>query len=236
MKLLIFQHLKHEPPGNLSVAAKLLGHTITIIELWKPYVLPAIMDYDGLIILGGSMGVYDGPDKFPSQADELEYIKNTIGKRLIWGICLGAHLIAKALGAKVYPNIKDGHQIKEIGYYDMELTEAGKKDSLFIGFKTPFKVMQWHGDAFDIPTGATLLASSPVCNQAFRYENDIYATLFHTEFTPGMVAEQIEEDRDWIHKDFVIDEVEFKKQSVAYEKIMQHECAHLLKNWLSATK
>ena len=95
------------------------------------------------------------------------------------GICLGAQLLAKALGARVYRNPQ-----KEIGWDSVEVTAAGQADPLFMGLGAVVPVFQWHGDAFELPAGATLLASSARCaHQAFRYGDRVYGLLFHLEVT-----------------------------------------------------
>ena len=100
----------------------------------------------------------------------------------VLGICLGSQLLAKTLGARVYPN-----HVKEIGWYPVELTPAAADDPLFAqsGTRTMF---QWHGDTFDLPSGAVHLARSPACeNQAFRYGRRAYGLQFHIEMTAAMI-------------------------------------------------
>ncbi len=98
-------------------------------------------------------------------------------------------MIAKALGAKVYKA-----PVKEIGWYDMSLTEEGAKDPVFQGFPNPFSVFQWHGDTFDIPNAGRLLAtSSPISHQAFRYGENAYGLQFHLEVTGEMIEDWMKE-------------------------------------------
>jgi GMP synthase-like glutamine amidotransferase len=97
-------------------------------------------------------------------------------------------LIAKALGAKV-----SKAQAKEIGWYDVSLTETGSQDPLFSNLPKTFSVFQWHGDTFEIPRGGKLIAtSSPVSHQAFRYGEKVYGVQFHLEVTEGMIGEWLE--------------------------------------------
>ena len=101
-------------------------------------------------------------------------------------------MLAKSLGAKVYPN-----GIKEIGWYDIELTEAAKNDRLFAPCRPREPVFQWHGDTFDLPTGAVHLAHSPVCkHQAFRYGNSAWALQFHWEVTSATIEDWLGEDEN----------------------------------------
>ena len=101
---------------------------------------------------------------------------------------MGSQLLAHVLGAEVKQNIVNGKIKKEIGYYDIGLTKAGLKDPIFKNFTSPVKVLEWHGDAFEMPADATLLATSADCvNQAFRYGDKTYGMLFHNEFfTPAL--------------------------------------------------
>ncbi|MFA9288673.1 MAG: type 1 glutamine amidotransferase [Weeksellaceae bacterium] len=234
MKFLVFQHVPHEPPGLIGDYAKNNTITLDILELWKPYSMPQITDYDALVIMGGPMGVYEGPETFPSKDDELLVIKEAISKNIpIIGFCLGSQLIAHALGSKVYPNIKDGKKVKEVGYYTVDLTTDGQTDPLFKTFSSPVTVLQWHGDAFDLPDGATLLGSSPVCtNQVFRYGENVYGMLFHNEFTPDMVANMIKIDNKWIHEEHELDEEKFQQQAEESAEMMKKQCFQLMDNFV----
>lgn len=120
----------------------------------------------------------DQIDEYPHLKTETEVIQEAVRRGIpVLGICLGAQLIAKAMGAKVYPGTE-----KEIGWYDLSVTEAARTDPLFAHLRPTERVFQWHGDTFDIPAGAVRLASSPLFpNQAFRYRNNVYALQFHLE-------------------------------------------------------
>lgn len=142
-------------------------------------------------------------------------------------------MLAYALGARVYPNEKYGKKLKEIGYYDVELTEKGLTDPLFRDFVSPIKVLQWHGDAFNLPKGTVLLASSKDCtNQAFRHGSNIYGALFHMEFTPKMVDNLVEIDRKWIHENFNLEEEDLKTKAREYKDLMEDQCYKLLDNFI----
>ena len=134
------------------------------------------------------MGVYDEAE-YPFLSDEHQFLRRMIAQGVpLLGICLGSQLLAKALGARVYRNPQ-----KEIGWYTVDLTPAGAADPLFAGLTSPVPVFQWHGDAFDLPVGATPLATSPLCPlQAFRYGDRVYGLLFHLELTPTVIQSWLE--------------------------------------------
>lgn len=131
---------------------------------------------DLLIVLGGPIGVYEEA-AYPFLAEETGLIARRIeADRPTMGICLGAQLIAKAAGARVYPS-----GTKEIGFAPITLTEAGRTSCLAPFADDPV-TLHWHGDTFDLPAGATLLASTDVCtNQAFEIAPNVIAFQFHPE-------------------------------------------------------
>jgi GMP synthase (glutamine-hydrolysing) len=130
---------------------------------------------DLLIVLGAPIGVYE-TDKYPFLTDEIALIERRLNfARPSLGICLGAQLFARALGARVYPG-----PAKEIGWATVSLTETGKHGPLKSLEGVP--VLHWHGDTFDLPEGAELLASTSICrNQAFSYGKSVLAFQFHPE-------------------------------------------------------
>ena len=247
MKFLVFQHVAYENPGLIKKWADEKEVVLDVIELWKPYKIPEVLDYNGLIIMGGPMGVYEN---YPSEKDEIEVIEKALGKVPIIGFCLGSQLLAHALGSKVYPNMINGKRIKEIGYYDVDLTDVGKSNPILKGFSSPMKVFQWHGDGFDLPDGAKLLASNSNCkNQAFVYGSprssprgeagaggagkNAYGFLFHFEFSPDMVENQIKIDREWTHQDFDLDEEKLKQEAKENASLMESQCRMLFDNFMN---
>ena len=139
--------------------------------------------------MGGPMNV-DETQRYPFLAAEVDWIRRALDLRLpMLGICLGDQLLAKALGAKVFPN-----RVKEIGWYSMEMTPAAAADPLFAGCGKSLTVFQWHGDTFDLPPGAVHLAHSPLCaQQAFRAGPCAYGLQFHVEMTAAMIADWLGE-------------------------------------------
>ncbi|AQR73528.1 glutamine amidotransferase [Sphingomonas sp. LM7] len=134
-----------------------------------------------LVVLGGPMGVYE-EDIHPFLTQELQLIATRIaaGKPIL-GICLGAQLIARAAGGRVYPG-----PAKEIGFAPISLTSEGAASPL--GYVAPDQpVLHWHGDTFDLPEGATLLASTDAyANQAFAIGANVLALQFHLEAGAGI--------------------------------------------------
>lgn len=230
-KILIFQHIAREHPSRINQYALENNIDLDVVRLWEPYIMPNVSDYDALIVLGGPMSVHEG---FPSRDEELEVIKKNIDKIPMLGVCLGGQLIARALGADVHQNVIDGKILKEIGHYIVELTPEGKKSKLFKKFPDDFVVLQWHGDTFDIPEGAELLARGGICeNQAFSYGENTHAIQFHFEHTPYALAHQIAEFGEWAREGFEFKEKEILDESHRLNEIMTAQCYRLLDNFLS---
>lgn len=186
-KLLVLQHVDCEGLGYFEEPLIKAGLNLKFIKLYEGKTVPDVTNFNALIVLGGYMNVYE-EDTYPFLKSEDVAIKETIDANIPYlGVCLGAQLLAKALDAKVYAN-----EVKEIGFYDVELTESGKADSLFEGLPANLESFQWHGDTFDLPKGAELLASSKLCtHQAFRYQN-AYGLQFHLETTSKMISQWCE--------------------------------------------
>jgi GMP synthase-like glutamine amidotransferase len=143
----------------------------------------AVSDADALIFMGGPMSVNDD---LPYIHREIEFIRSAISRRQpVLGVCLGAQLIAKALGARVRANA-----VKEIGWFPVEFADTAARDPLFQGIEGAECVFHWHGETFDLPAGAELLVSSAACrHQAFRFGDRVYGLQFHLEVTPEMIAQ-----------------------------------------------
>lgn len=168
------RHLHFEDVGTLDAVLSNQGYALHYLD---PAIdaTDGIQDADLLIVLGGPIGAYD-EQAYPFLTDELAVVHQRLdaGKPLL-GICLGAQLIARALGAKVYPL-----GVKEIGFSPVTLTPDGQESVLAALGDTP--VLHWHGDQFDIPTGGVHLASTPIgTNQAFSLGSNVLGLQFHLE-------------------------------------------------------
>ena len=182
----ILRHVRHEPAGTVEDALAAAGLEFRYVDLFHAIPTAAELDLHGvpgLIVMGGPMNV-DETDKYPFLAAELQWIRQAVEMRLpLLGICLGAQLLAKSLGSKVFAN-----GVKEIGWYAIELTAAAATDPLFAGCAKSLTVFQWHGDTFDLPPGAVHLAKSRACpQQAFRVGDSAYGLQFHVEMTAPMI-------------------------------------------------
>jgi GMP synthase-like glutamine amidotransferase len=185
MNALIIKHVEIEGPGLIEYCLRKEKISYRIINLEGGDPLPKLDPLSLIILLGGPMNVYE-EDRYLFLKDEDLFIKEAIQRgKFILGICLGAQLIAKALGAKVFKA-----PAKEIGWYDVSLTRIGLQDPLFSNLPKTFPVFQWHEDTFEIPRSAKLIAtSSSVPHQAFRYGGNAYGLQFHLEVTEGMIQE-----------------------------------------------
>ena len=174
--VLLVQNTRIEGSGYLGELLSNDGFDITSINA-KHEIIPD-KKFSLVVILGAPESANDN---LPYLVEEQKLIKNSVNANIpVLGICLGSQLIAKTFGAKVYKG-----PTKEIGFYhDLTISNNSK---LFDGFKNPFSVFHWHGDTFDLPTGATRLAlSENYPNQAFQYKSAI-GLQFHLEVNAQMV-------------------------------------------------
>ena len=182
--ILVLQHVAHEPLGTLHALLRTAGFRIRYVNYSRePTAEVDMARYDGLIVLGGPMGVYQ-TDLHPHLHREIDLVKQAMAQdKPVLGICLGAQIVAHALGAAVGPL-----PVKEIGWYDVALTDAGRNDPMLAELGPGEPIFQWHGDAFALPEGAVQLATSALCpQQAFRFGQRVYALQFHLEVDAGMV-------------------------------------------------
>lgn len=171
------RHVKFEDLGAFAPALEAAGYAIRYLDIGEAELRglrPEAADL--VVVLGGPISVYE-EDTYPFLRDEIAFLERRLASgRPLMGICLGAQLIARAAGARVYPS-----GTKEICIGPVTLTEAGRASCLW-PFATEPTTLHWHGDTFDLPSGATLLASTEVCeNQAFALGRNVIAFQFHPE-------------------------------------------------------
>lgn len=186
----ILQHVAFEGPGSIGAWLEMAGCAIGYTRFHDDVTLPDPATVDLLVVMGGPMSVNDEAG-FPWLAAEKRFIADMIRSgRPVLGVCLGAQLIASALGARVFPNRE-----REIGWFPVE-AEAHDDPSLF-RFPPSVEVFHWHGETFDLPAGAVRLARSAACdNQAFQFGRAVIGLQFHLETTPGSAHNLVEHCRD----------------------------------------
>jgi GMP synthase-like glutamine amidotransferase len=183
--VLVLQHIACEPPGEYETVLRELGANLHRVELDEGDPLPRLGAFDAIVAMGGPMSVNDDAD-LPWLTAEKRLIGEAVRAGVpYFGACLGVQLLAASLGARVYPGPEP-----EVGVLPVTLTADGAADPIFAGLPPSFPTLQWHGDTFDLPAGATLLASSPACpHQAFRFGRLAYGVQFHVEVLPAMARE-----------------------------------------------
>ena len=187
MTVFVLQHAACEPLGLIEDALTSSGLSWHCFQSQNGDPVPQeIEKAAGLVVLGGSMGVHD-QEQYPFLAEELGLIQQAVARNVpILGVCLGAQLLASALGAAVRQNAR-----QEIGWHPVFLTAEAAEDPLWHGLPHTWTGFHWHGDMFETPPGAVSLASSALTPcQAFRFGSVAYGFQFHLEVTEAII-------RDW---------------------------------------
>lgn len=183
MNVLVLQHIACEPPGVFEDVLLERRATLHRVELDEGEALPRTLDgIDAIVAMGGPMSVNDEHDH-PWLVAEKALIAAAVRSGMpFWGSCLGVQLLASSLGAEVVRGAAP-----EVGVLPVEATAAGLVDPVFAGLSWPLPTLQWHQDTFDLPEGATLLATSPAYpHQAFRVGRLAYGVQFHVEVDEAM--------------------------------------------------
>jgi len=178
-------HAPFEGLGNIETWAQSRGHTLSHSDLFAGQHCPAPPAYDFLVVMGGPMNIYEY-DAYPWLSAEKAALAQAVAAgRLVLGVCLGAQLLADVLGG---PVTQGKH--KEIGWFDVAMTEEGLAAKAFRGFPKTFPAFHWHGDTFAIPPGAVHACASKACaNQAFVYRERVVGLQFHLETSAASLAE-----------------------------------------------
>jgi GMP synthase-like glutamine amidotransferase len=226
MKVHVLQHLPFEDLGNIHPILKRREAHISYTHFFEDPQLPALVGFDLIIIMGGSMSVNDETE-YPWLKAEKQFIREAISRKIsILGVCLGAQLIASALGSRVYRNSK-----KEIGWFPVRRVPAPENC-----FSLPEECLafHWHGETFDLPEGAVHLAESDACkNQAFQFGRNVIGLQFHLETTPYNACALIDNFRDeLIPGPYIQSEESIRNVPAEYyqgiEKIMDDLTAYLV--------
>lgn len=188
MKIIALNHVPYERPGYIADWAADRQADFQEINVYEGNALPELNSFDCLVVMGGPMGVYDEA-QYDWMPAEKAFLKAALqeGKKML-GICLGAQLLAEALGARVYPAKE-----KEIGWFPVQATAPHP-----INHQWPNELMafHWHGDTFDVPRGAKVLARSEATpNQAFMYQNRILGLQFHLEIQKPLIEALMDNNR-----------------------------------------
>ena len=181
MRMAVLQHVEFEGPAAVADWAAGRGFPIRLFRLHRDPTLPSLSDFDMLTVIGGPMSANDEA-QLGWLGQEIAFVREAIAAdKTVLGICLGAQIIAKALGARVYPGTA-----KEIGWFPVQRTVGSH--AFFDGLPDSFTPFHWHGETFDLPHGAHLLAKSKITEtQAFAVGQRILGLQFHMEATEESV-------------------------------------------------
>ena len=184
-KILTIQNIEYETLGTFKELFQSDGYKIETIDAQSDIIPSNAESYKAIVILGGPMAVYEEKKYL---RDEEVLIKDAIKKQVpILGICLGSQLIAHAAGGRVYKGVR-----KEIGWHDVNITDIGKKD-LFNGIRDKtIRAFQWHGDTYELPRNAIIMATSKLYPQAFRIGSAV-GIQFHLEVNREMIERWMKE-------------------------------------------
>ncbi|TNF37114.1 MAG: glutamine amidotransferase [Gammaproteobacteria bacterium] len=230
---LVIRHVAFEDLGLFERSIEAAGYQIRYLEAGMDelaWIEP--LDPDLFIVLGGPIGANDEQD-YPFIHDELNILETRLNcDAPTLGICLGAQLMARALGARVYPGLQ-----KEVGWKPLMLTDVGKDSPLKHLSPEHTPVLHWHGDTFDLPEGATLLASTDVVrHQAFRWKKRGLALQFHPEVTVhGMERWYIGHSCEIQHSD-IISIHQLREDTQKYGYAMEMYGNAFMDAWLESIK
>src|SRR6516165_9849210 len=180
MRMAVLQHVEFEGPAAVADWAVARGFPLRLFHLHRDPTLPSLADFDMLTVMGGPMSANDEA-KLGWLDPEIALVREAIAAdKTVLGICLGAQIIAKALGARVYPE-----SAKEMGWFPVRRTDS---HPLFDGLPDSFTPLHWHGETFDLPHEAKLLAKSKITKtQAFAVGQRVLGLQFHMEATKDSV-------------------------------------------------
>jgi GMP synthase-like glutamine amidotransferase len=191
MRAHCLQHVPFEPPASIGSWLADAGWQLTTTRFYAGDPLPAVSDIDLLVVMGGPMSANDD-ERLPWIRGERRFVREAIDAgRAVLGVCLGAQLVARAMGARVYPNAE-----REIGWLPIEGVSESADAPAWAAAGLQTAVFHWHGETFDLPPGAVHMARSAGCeNQAFRIGERVMGLQFHLEVTPAAVQVMVAHGR-----------------------------------------
>jgi GMP synthase (glutamine-hydrolysing) len=219
------QHSERVRPLTVAEWAKERGADLRVVRVDMLGALPPVPLVERVVVLGGAMNT-DQTDEHPWINLEREWLREIVqqGRAKVLGICLGSQLLAEALGGSV-----ERAAVPEIGWQRIERTADGATDRIFSALPAEFDAMQWHGDAWTLPPGAKLVATSRGCaTQAFAWGDNVHGLQFHPEFTYERTRQLVETTTDDITPGgFVQSPDEFLADPARFER-MRELCFTLL--------
>ncbi len=228
-KVIAIRHVAFEDLGSFALVLKERGYEIQYIDVGAENLQSINLNTSDLVVmLGGPIGVYD-ESNYPCLRDEFRLLEHRLSSDLpTLGICLGGQMIAKVLGANVYP----GASGKEIGWSPITLSEAGECSALK-PLSLSDAVLHWHGDTFDIPPECVHLASSAQYeNQAFSYKKNVLALQFHPEVTSQSLERWFLGHACEINSTEGISVLDLRKDTQQYATALQIHASLFWQNWL----
>jgi GMP synthase-like glutamine amidotransferase len=228
MHFLVLQHLDIEPPALIADTLLAAGHTLTTVHLNQGGKLPESTGHiDGAIIMGGPQSANDMQTSYIRE--ELIWLEKALDNGLpMLGICLGAQMMAKAAGAKIFAS-----PVRELGWCPVYQTSASEFDPLFALMQDGLTVFQWHGETFSIQDNMTLTVTHPdVPAQAFRLGRGQYGLQFHVEVKEHIIEDWIKAGDSERHHlgDSGINKL--RSQTPEHLQTMQNFCRQMTRAWL----
>lgn len=200
LRLHYFQHEAFEGLAAIGEWAKSKGFVLSSTQFHKMEhitILPEEIDW--LVVMGGTMSVNDEKE-LRWLIEEKKFVREAIkAGKVVLGVCLGAQMIADVLGSKVYKNSQ-----QEIGWFPLSWSKEALSHPLFKHVPQNLTVLHWHGETFDLPKDALLLASTPVTpNQGFLYKNRVVGLQFHLEFNEQSTEEMLVNGGELVQAEYV---------------------------------
>ena len=228
---LALRHVHFEDLGLLGDVLAMRGYQVRYHESAADHLDPALVDAaDLLVVLGGPIGVYED-DIYPFLTEEISAVQRRLAARKpTLGICLGAQIMARALGQRVYSS-----GVKEIGWAPLTLTPEGQESVL--ATLAGLSVLHWHGDTFDLPPDAELLASTAlVRNQAFAMGRYALGLQFHLEAQPAQLEQWYIGHACEIAATAGIDVPTLRRQAAGGAPALSGAARRVFANWLDGLK